>query len=482
MENRGNSHVLDRRVLLRAAVMAVPASTSVTAQAHEAVPAQVSAKARIVPNARLLGQLAGEEGDIASTGAYAIPGNGGGARYILVRATRPANSHWDKQSATAGLVWRLHEPRPDVSMFGAVGDGQADDTAALQAGLDYLASRFDGGDLLLLPLRYRVSRLTLPKGTAILGTGGVFSTHYPETLNKSAYALLLDRGGGITMLEGSSLRGIVMHPHGMTFPQDNRQVSAWQGTAITIAPNSAGTYIGACMIVGFEQAIIADGTGPIFRPRMEDLSLDCHNGISLSAVPDIAYLSRIHAWNFGSTGRGGNNVVSRPGVGFRLTERADWAKLTDCFCYGYEIGFELKDVADCTLTGCGADHKPGRPDEASSVGFKLHGRARNNRLIGCQAAAQGCGIHLMTNADEPMITNHMQGCSVWDNLVGVEIDAGHVSVSDLASRVRGGLKLGPQAAGGRLSGLSFEHIAEPRIDAMDDVLERFIRDKPLVIG
>lgn len=460
-------------------------TTGLGASSTHAAASEKFAPAMIAPDIATLASINGKVDAVAQTLSYdaRYPQVGGGARYILTaQNTDVRRRPWQHPSATPGLLWQLAEARPDPAMLGAQGDAQSDDTSALQAGLDYLASTFGGGELFLAPRRYRTNSLLLPKGTGILGRNEGFSTHYPETLSASTYTLLLTPGATITMQEATTLHGLVLHPHGMTFPQDADAVSRWSGTAIDIAPESGGVHIGRCMIAGFAQAIMAAGAAPIYRTRIEDLSIDCLNGISLSNVPDVAYLSRVHAWNFASTGRGALNALARPGVAFRLAQRADWAKLTDCFCYGYEIGFELLDVADCTLTGCGADHKPRRPGEASSTGFKLHGRARNNRLIGCQAAAHGRGIHMATKPDEPALTNHIQGGVIWDNGIGLDISSGYAMVSDLAVRVRGKVEIGPDAAGGRLNGLLFEAIAAPQIDGNNVAIKRFLGDQPVVIS
>ena len=443
-------------------------------------------EASIVRDTSALERTHGRAGNVVLTKSYdaALAPGLGGARYVLTLSSREKSgaSRWIFESPHQGLVWQLAEPRPEPEMFGAVGDGATDDSAALLAGLKYLAQVFEGGELLLGPRQYRTRTLSLPKAVGIVGSSGGFAPHYPATLTASVHALLLDEGATIMMHEASTLQGVVLRPYGMAFPQKQVQILQWSGTAITIAPESAGVHIGRCLIVGFAQAILASGEGPVFRTRIEDTSIDCLNGISLSVVPDVAYLTRIHAWNFATTGAGERNVTARPGVAFRLAHRADWAKITDCFCYGYEIGFELDDVADCTLTGCGADHKPGRPGSASSIGFKLHGRARNNRLIGCQAAAQGRGIYLATNATEPRLTNHVQGGTVWDNAVGLEISGGHAMISDLAVRVRGGVLIGPASAGGRLDGLSFEGIAAPQVDGDAAAMRRFSITAPTIIG
>lgn len=77
---------------------------------------------------------------VIRTNAYALPGDGGGA--LLIRKT-PALALYVTDAA--GGQWSL-DPSQDVhvAMFGAVGDGVADDRAALQAALDTVAA---GGTL-----------------------------------------------------------------------------------------------------------------------------------------------------------------------------------------------------------------------------------------------------------------------------------------------------------------------------------------------
>ncbi|EIZ81190.1 putative glycosyltransferase [Novosphingobium sp. Rr 2-17] len=226
LDNEAAGHqAMERRRSFGAAVLA-PAAMTNPVVARSAPLRGMDAGMRFAANTAALRTLNGTEGDAVLTGAYGIASNGGSARYILVKGTPAPNSRWEFPCGSPGLIWRLHEARPDVSMFGAVGDGETDDTGALQSGLDYLAAIFGGGELLLSPLRYRVRLLALPKAASIIGDSGVFSTHYPAASNESVYAILLDGEAGITMQEGCSIRGVVIRPHTMTFPQYHGQVAA----------------------------------------------------------------------------------------------------------------------------------------------------------------------------------------------------------------------------------------------------------------
>lgn len=405
-----------------------------------------------------LRSLDGAKGDLALTLGFSTACPEGGGAYQLVNRTPGARLNlWQSESASPDRVWQLIEPRPHAAMFGAIGDGVQDDTAALQAGLNYLSTVYGGGELMLNPQHYRVTGLQMPKMTGLVGSSATVATHYPTNLENSPFSLLLEgKSATVVMKEGSFLRGAVLRPLGMSFPQTADQIAQWSGTAVEIAPESGGIYIGYCTIVGFAQAVLADGTGAIFRPRLEQLSIDCLNGIALSFVPDIAYLSNIHCWNFGSTGMGAGNATARPGTAFRLSKQADWAKITNCFAYGYDCGFDLDGVADCTLTGCGADHDPRRPDRGSTTGFRIRGNSRYNRLINCQAAAMAVGISLEAQPKNPNAVNQVSEGSLWDNGIGIDIKSGEVSVANVAFRVQGGVHIADAAHGGRIANLIFE--------------------------
>lgn len=77
------------------------------------------------------------------TAGYTTAGDGGGANYQKV-ASEP--SHAGKFQDTAGGWWELKVPELTPEMFGAVGDGAANDTVAMQAALDALLD----GDVLVL--------------------------------------------------------------------------------------------------------------------------------------------------------------------------------------------------------------------------------------------------------------------------------------------------------------------------------------------
>lgn len=68
------------------------------------------------------------------TAGYATAGDGGGALYKRVGSEPP---HAGKFQSADGAWWELAEAVVTLQMFGAIGDGTADDTTAIQAAISY---------------------------------------------------------------------------------------------------------------------------------------------------------------------------------------------------------------------------------------------------------------------------------------------------------------------------------------------------------
>jgi hypothetical protein len=98
------------------------------------------------------------------TEGYGSAGDGGGALYKRVSA---APAHGWFRSADGGL-WELTADSPSILAFGAIGDGRVDDRIAIQAAIDFVATR--GGGTVFIPAgRFRLMTVQAPDGTGPIG-------------------------------------------------------------------------------------------------------------------------------------------------------------------------------------------------------------------------------------------------------------------------------------------------------------------------
>lgn len=152
-------------------------------------------------------------------------------------------------------------------------------------------------------------------------------------------------------------------------------VSSFDGYGVR--PAADDVTIENCFIGGFEYGIYANwmnpdkyskgnnfGTGG--RLRVSSCNMDNINSILVAGSYDITYLDKVHSWPF-LTGHPTTNpdqlytwdwnfFNNRDGIAFNLLEVNDWTKVTDCFCYGYRVGFNVKGGRNVILKGCGADN------------------------------------------------------------------------------------------------------------------------------
>lgn len=81
-----------------------------------------------------------------------------------------------------------------VKDFGAVGDGVTDDTAAIQAAIDYAQSS-KAGNVFVPAGRYAVSQLTLKGGVSLIGAGKSHHAFYKTSPNNVSGTLILASAG-----------------------------------------------------------------------------------------------------------------------------------------------------------------------------------------------------------------------------------------------------------------------------------------------
>lgn len=320
-----------------------------------------------------------------------------------------------------------------IKDFAAVGDGTTNDTAAFVAAFTSLGT---GGGTVVVPNNMRClidDNLTIPVNCSLVGPHkyvGLPGSNTSTPYGTVGGALLVNSVATITVSSNASISGLLIYRKGMTFPTVT--ASAFAGTAITIDGDDSS--VSHCQILGFNKAIYSTGDQ---RQRINNIWFDCNNGIEITNCLDIPYIHHCHGWPFATieasaAGTPGASII-RSGIGFYLHDTVDWAKITDCFTYGYFRGFQLTSVNSCTLLSCSADNitSAGVPTYPGSVGFSVGGQ--ENRLIGCQAAAQAsAGVSVATNTG---VNQTIIGLNIWacgDH--GILLSGGDLTISSCSFR------------------------------------------------
>lgn len=365
---------------------------------------------------------------LAVNGLSALAINGGDGTAPLAPGDLPPNSL--VTVAHDGTRFRLRSARTgtvSVKDFGAKGDGTTDDTAAIQAALNSLGAL---GGTVVVPNGMKClidNNLTIPVSCHLVGPHSFVGT--PGSNASAPYgnmggALLVNSTKTITVNSGASLRGLLIYRKGMTFPAANS--SAFAGTAITIGGDDAA--IASCLVMGFNKAVYSSSYQ---RQKIEYLLHDNLNGIEITNCADIAYISNCHAWPFSNIGVGGSYTnITRSGKAYYLHDLCDWAKVTDCFSWGYAVGFQVTSANSVTLLGCGADNAySAGPLNTGSIGFYISGTSTDTTLDNCQAAAQEvCGAYVNTTGG---VQTKIAGFSAWggdSGTDGILIDSGDVTI------------------------------------------------------
>jgi hypothetical protein len=151
----------------------------------------------------------------------------------------------------------------------------------------------------------------------------------------------------------------------------------------------------------------------------------------------------VHGWpwvTLESAPEANDAHLKRPGAFIRLDGVLnDWAKVFDCFNFGWRTGYRLSGADAVTLVSCSADNPPGSAD--SSIGFLIEGGAIEARLIGCQAAGRQTGIYVQTT--DPNGRVFIADTNVWESFeTGVRIGNGDVNISGCGIRNTGGVGSG----------------------------------------
>jgi hypothetical protein len=215
------------------------------------------------------------------TFGYRAAGDGGGGTY-LVGGSQAVDGYGDHVAGSKVLLLQA-DKKTTLLTYGAVGDGVADDTAAIQAALNAGKKVINAGHP---PAFYLFTSLAIPVGKKLLGDGAKFKT------NTAGTAITLGDGAKIknAVVEGPDAAGV--------YVANNFAVKA-DGTVGAYLTNIA---VEDCEIYGFGQTAV-------WLQYARDCKVNGNN------IHDCGYAG-IQGLSFSDSEVRGNNIDSMtPGSG-----------------------------------------------------------------------------------------------------------------------------------------------------------------------
>lgn len=273
-------------------------------------------------------------------------GSLGAAATTTVRAADAST----KTRATAGL---------NVRDFGAVGDGKADDTAAFTAAMKEAGDA--GGDLVFVPRGNYLIKGTLdvPENVTL---EGIFRVPTARTQNRGSCLLAVAGAGSaegtpfITLHQNSTLHGLTI------FYPEQKQANPPTPYPWTVRGDGDNCSLIDVLLVNPYQAVDF-GTRAAGRHLIRGLyAQPLYRGIFIDQCFDVGRVEDVHLWPFWGGWEGGLGKFTREqGIAF-IIGRTDWEYLFNCFCIGFNIGFQFiktkAGMANAVLTQCGSDIGP----------------------------------------------------------------------------------------------------------------------------
>lgn len=241
-----------------------------------------------------------------------------------------------------------------------------------------------------------------------------------QYFNVATSAIYLNSSATIRLGQSSTIRNLIIYRKGMTFPTLND--SLFSGTALDAISSTAS--LSELLVMGFEYLFVGSGQ----RYIIDRVFGDNKNGIEIYASPDVCYITRCHMWPFSSnTGIYPNSAVNRSGKAYYFHDIGDWLKISDCFSYAYQTGFDLNNVNSVTLSNVSTDHNFPN-SQGGSVGIHVRGTCNDVLIDNPQTAAQITGIKVATSSGN---TTRINNLNAWSNTnCHVVVDSGNVSIQN----------------------------------------------------
>lgn len=258
----------------------------------------------------------------------------GGTAAALVAGARPAHAAGTSEY--------------DVKAYGALGNGVADDTVAIQATIA-AAQAADGGIVFFPPGLYRVSAtLIVTDGIRIEGVG--WSVDRATRLSGSFLYCTTPNVQVLRVL--NSARGTIIRDLGFRYAQPvhttNPYVPTTYGWAIQIEADDS--YVDNVLLHNASHGIYLFGNGAVGRVTLNRIfGMPLVEGIRVNNALDVCYISNVHFWPFwGGVGDTPLMTWLHNNAKGIVLGRADNPKLEAIFTFGYRYGVHVTNFGQGT--------------------------------------------------------------------------------------------------------------------------------------
>ena len=255
------------------------------------------------------------------------------------------------------------ESKWNVMDFGAVADGEADNSAAFQAALD--AAGAAGGGVVTVPTgRYSFSgSLTFPKEVVLRGTYAYAPAHAgirDNSAEKPVYgSVLMPRAGAgkedgppfILLQTNASLQGVCVY-----YPDQDPDADRPTAYPYAVAMRGNNPAVIDVELLNPFNGIDASHNQRALIRNVHGQPL--HIGVYVDSIYDIGRIENVH-WNpWWSMKEGVFQWQMNNGVGF-IFGKTDWHYVINTFCFGYNVGYKFietkRGATNGNFLGIGAD-------------------------------------------------------------------------------------------------------------------------------
>ncbi len=315
----------------------------------------------------------------ASVSGYATAADGGGGIFVVNTAdTTSADNGGTIIVDAAGRRWyRVYSGAVNVVWFGADPTGTNDSTAAFNDALNSGAVFVNAyGNFLINGV------VTVPSGVTLKGPysapQGIIATA-SYTYSRLPSVIQLGSAGSIIANERSTIEGLVFFSTPSTPATSG--VPTFSGTAVTGAANASDITIQNSDFYGFTLA----GSFSAGRINIKNVKGDCAGGFLIDNSSDISLCENVHFWPFLNTNTASGGALLRPGTFLSYTNGgSSWNRASNCFCFGYAVGYNQTSEGSVVWDRCGADAPAA--NSSALIGIQITGTYSTTNL------AQGCQL------------------------------------------------------------------------------------------